>query len=244
MLYKREVMARHALGKSSIADYTLNPYLGCQHNCLYCYARAYTDRITKGKLLIRVNVPDLLVKEVAKKPKGLVYLSSLTDPYQPVEREYQLTRKVLQVLHRYGWPVTVQTKSPLILRDLELLSEMNAEVGFSVSPVSKRLEPNAPPLEERLRALNKFVGRVKTFAFLGPIIPGTPLEDLRYVLEEVRGVDMVYLDKLNLRPGVLERVDPILSKEHPGWKHSNYYSQVVRELKPLMRKLGLRYRVL
>jgi len=242
----REVMAKHALGRSSIADYTVNPYLGCQHNCLYCYARAYTDRLTRGDLLVRVNVPDLLVREVVKKRRGLVYLSSLTDPYQPIETKYKLTREILEVLHRYNWPVTLQTKSPLVLRDLRLLQRMRAEVGITVSPMDSRLEPNAPPLEERISALQRLVGRVRTFAFIGPIIPGTPIDELKYVLEEVREVDLVYLDKLNLRPGVFERVNPILSEIFPGWKKEmkHYYDAVLGEVVPEMRRLGIRYKVL
>ncbi|TDA41793.1 MAG: radical SAM protein, partial [Thermoproteota archaeon] len=130
-----EVRARSILNRSAIGDYCINPYIGCQHACVYCYADYYTKmRGYTGEwgsyLYAKVNAPELLLKEIRRKRKGVVYLSSLTDPYQPVEMKYRLTRRILEVLMGYGWPVIIQTKSSSIIRDMDIITNGNANVGF------------------------------------------------------------------------------------------------------------------
>ncbi|MEM3713012.1 MAG: radical SAM protein, partial [Thermoproteota archaeon] len=116
----REVECKSILNKSAIADYCINPYIGCQHGCRYCYAAGITFKLRGrmeewGEFLdIKTNAVILLSKEAKKKKVGRVYLSSLTDPYQPIEEKYELTRRIVEILVQNDFPVTIQTKSRLV----------------------------------------------------------------------------------------------------------------------------------
>ncbi|MGD0029624.1 MAG: hypothetical protein ABSC91_11870 [Candidatus Bathyarchaeia archaeon] len=124
----REVHAKTILSKSKVFDYTVNPYIGCEHGCTYCYARfmkRYTSHKEKwGKFVdAKINAPYLLALEIEKKRAGRIWISGTCDPYQPIEKKYALTTKcrVREILSEHAMPVTVQTKSALVIRDLELL---------------------------------------------------------------------------------------------------------------------------
>src|SRR5512139_2997334 len=106
----REIHAKTILSRSMVSDYAVNPYVGCQHACVYCYAK-FMKRFTGHKedwgafVEVKVNAPELLAREVKKKKVGRVWISGVCDPYQPLERKYRLTRKCLEVLVENGWPV-------------------------------------------------------------------------------------------------------------------------------------------
>jgi len=175
-----------ALSKSGLPglDYALNPYIGCSHGCIYCYARLYTsNREVSEKwgsiVVVKENIVDVLRREVTRYPRGLVGVGTITDAYQPVEAVYRLTRRSLEVLLRHGFKVSIQTKNPLILRDLDLLTRYTelVDVGFTITSLdpetSTTIEPNAPPPGGRVEALKKLVeNKVKAWIFYGPIIPG------------------------------------------------------------------------
>ena len=139
MIKIREVSCKIALSKSLLPglDYSLNPYYGCQHGCVYCYAPNVLkiEREKWGKIVnIRRNMPKVLSKELRKKEKGVVGISTVTDPYQPLEKKFKLTRYCLQELLKYDFPICVQTKSDLVLRDVDLISKFShAEVGVTVA---------------------------------------------------------------------------------------------------------------
>ncbi len=159
----REVRAKSILNRSSIGDYVINPYVGCQHACIYCYAQFYARRWGRTEpwgsyVEVKVNAPELLAKEVGRKGAGVVYLSSMTDPYQPVEEEYGITRRLLHILVERDWPVLVQTKSPMVLRDVDVLRRFSqAKVGLTVitldEKIRRAMEPAAPSVDERIEAL-------------------------------------------------------------------------------------------
>ena len=135
----REIRSRSILSKSRIYEYTINPYAGCQHACTYCYAR-FMKRFTRHKepwgefVDVKANAPDLLRKEVDKKPPGRVWISGVCDPYQPIEKKYELTKKCVEILIQHDWPITIQTKSALVFRDLEFLKRSHkVEVGITVT---------------------------------------------------------------------------------------------------------------
>ena len=150
----KEIMAKSILSKSRIYDYALNAYIGCSHKCAYCYARfmkRYTGHPEPWGDFVdaKVNAPELLAREVKKKTKGRVWISGVCDAYQPLEKKYQLTRRCIEILAKNGWPFTIQTKSPLVLRDIELLmTAKNIEVGFSIATADEKMrkifEPGAP----------------------------------------------------------------------------------------------------
>jgi DNA repair photolyase len=149
---------------------------------------------------VKINAPEVLKKQLDKAKEGTVWISSVCDPYQPLEARYGLTRRCLKELARKQFPVNIQTKSILVLRDLDLFQEFEQiEVGFTITTddeqVAKLFEPRAASVDERLRALEKIhsIG-IKTFAFVGPLLPGDP-EKLIERLE--KKVDNIFIDKMN-----------------------------------------------
>src|SRR3989454_12514410 len=159
----REVTVGAALRKNPLPglDYSFNPYVGCYHGCVFCYVPRImqSDRAAWGtSVVVKRNAATVLAREVRKLPRGLVAISTATDPYQFVEGRYRITRNALEVLLRAGWPVSILSRSGLMLRDLDLFVRFNEiEVGMSVPTLDDRarelLEPWAPPIESRLRCL-------------------------------------------------------------------------------------------
>jgi DNA repair photolyase len=206
MLKIQEVKAKSILNKSKIFDYCLNPYTGCEHNCTYCYARLFMRRYSGhsepwGEFIdVKINAPELLRKQLERAKRGTVWVSSVCDPYQPIESKYKLTRQCLEELVKRQFPVNIQTKSALVLRDLDLILKFEEkEVGFTIATndetVAKLFEPRASTVKERLEALEKIHSKgIKTFAFIGPLLPGNP-EKLVEQLEEK--ADRVYIDRMN-----------------------------------------------
>jgi len=206
MVTVREIMAKSVLNRSKIFDYCLNPYTGCEINCRYCYARLFMRRYSGhteawGEFVDpKINAPDVLKKQLDKAKKGTVWISSVCDPYQPLETEYELTRRCLQELVKKQYPVNIQTKSNLILRDLDLFQEFEEiEVGFTITTddeqVAKLFEPGATTVKERLSALERIHSLgIQTFAFVGPLLPGNPEK----LIEDLDGkVDKVLIDRMN-----------------------------------------------
>jgi DNA repair photolyase len=200
----REIYARSILSKSRIYEYTINAYTGCQHACTYCYAR-FMKRTTGhiepwGEFVdVKINAPDLLQREITRKPRGRVWISGVCDAYQPLERKYELTRKCLKILVAHDWPITIQTKSPLVLRDIDILRKAtDVEVGFTITTadddVRRLFEPNAPPINERIKALDELhKAGIRTFAMIAPMLPGAG--ELAALLPGK--VDYVLLDRMN-----------------------------------------------
>jgi DNA repair photolyase len=200
----REINARNILSRSKIFEYTVNAYTGCQHACTYCYAR-FMKRFTGhreawGEFIdVKINAPMLLLKEIQRKPKGRVWMSGVCDPYQPLESKYRLTGRCLEILIEHGWPVTIQTRSPLVLRDLKLLKRSpDVEVGISITTADEEMrkifEPHAPPIKERVRALAELHSAgVSTFAMVAPALPGAG-----GLVDILPGkADRVMIDRLN-----------------------------------------------
>jgi DNA repair photolyase len=199
-----EIQSKTILSTSKVCPYVINPYTGCQHNCLYCYAH-FMKRFTGHKepwgqfVDVKLNAPELLNREITRKKTGRVWISGVCDPYQPLEAKYKLTRQCLEILAGNNWPVTVQTRSPLVLRDLDVLQKgVNFEVGLSITTadddIRKLFEPNAPPIKERVRALDELhrLG-IRTYAMIAPILPQA--ESLAEILADK--VDFVILDRMN-----------------------------------------------
>ncbi|UCH31835.1 MAG: radical SAM protein [Candidatus Bathyarchaeota archaeon] len=200
----KEVTAKSILSKSKVLDYAINPYIGCEHGCTYCYAR-YMKRFTGhkedwGKFVdIKINAPKLLQHEIRKKRVGRVWISGTCDPYQPMERHTQLTRRCLEILSKHGWPVTIQTKSTLIMRDLDLLGNFeDIEVGLSISTGNESIkalfEPKCPAIEDRIKAVESLHSAgLKTFVMIAPILP-----EAEILINRVKDkVDNIIIDKMN-----------------------------------------------
>lgn len=219
---------RTALSRSRLPDldYSLNPYVGCEHGCIYCYGRSMLRRseaLSWGNFVkVKRNIARVLAREVKVKPKGIVGVSTVTDPYQPVEAEYRLTRRCIEILSEAGFHVSIQTKSNLLLRDLDLIRPENFDVGVTITTMDRGLaciiEPKAPPPEKRVEVLEAVSALgAETWLFLGPIIPGVndDTENLERIVEIARKTrsELIY-DKLNLRRWVYEAMNSALSKNY------------------------------
>ncbi|HTX43605.1 MAG TPA: radical SAM protein [Methanocella sp.] len=225
-----QISCKTALSPSGLPglDYTLNPYMGCGHACIYCYAPAtlrYNGPDPWGTFVnAKMDIPRVLERELRNKKRGVVGISTVTDPYQPAEEKLRLTRSCLEVLLSKDFPVCIQTKSSLVLRDLDLIKGFREkEVGFTVTTldghISAAIEPGAPMPMERLRALKTLSEEgVPTWAFIGPMIPGVldrvKLGDVLGAVKEA-GVSHVMLDRLRLKPGMWARMEPSLKQHAP-----------------------------
>lgn len=200
----REITSKSILSKSKVYDYVLNPYVGCQFGCSYCYAR-YMKKFTGHKepwgsfIDIKINAVELLQKEVTKKKADNVWISGVCDPYQPLEAKYKLTRRCLKILIDNGWPVVIQTKSKLVLRDIDIIQNAKrCDVGFSIPTADDKIrrlfEPKTPPVIDRINALKELHSHdIKTYAMIAPILPGA--ERIMKLLEWK--VDYIYVDRIN-----------------------------------------------
>jgi hypothetical protein len=171
------------------------------HNCYAQFTKRFTGHKERwGDYVdVKVNAPELLAAEIKRKPIGTVWISGVCDPYQPLEAKYKLTRQCLEILLRNGWPVNVQTRSPLVLRDLDLLkSSSEVQVTMSITTaddsVRRIFEPKAPPIRGRVDALGKLhAAGVRTQAMIAPMLPGA--RGLAPML--VGKVDSVLIDRMN-----------------------------------------------
>ena len=203
-LIVKEVLAKTILSPSRIYPWVINPYTGCQHGCSYCYAR-FMKRVTGhrepwgGFVDVKINAPDLLRVEIQKKKRGRVWVSGVCDPYQPLEAQYRLTRQCLEILVRHEWPVIIQTRSPLVLRDMDIIRHaQDIEVGLSVTTaddnIRKLFEPDAPPIPDRIRALEELHNAgIRTYAMIAPVLAGA--EGLAGLLKGK--TDYVLIDRMN-----------------------------------------------
>ncbi|MFA5776719.1 MAG: radical SAM protein [Patescibacteria group bacterium] len=236
-----EITAKSILTKSGLpgSDWVVNPYNGCLFGCMYCYAAQiarwkHPNERWGSYLDVKINAPDLLKVELEKLEKkhqsknfGSIFFSSVTDPYVGLEAKYQLTRKCLQVLADFGYTgnVSLQTKSPLVTRDIDVLTRLaNKSVGFTITSldnaVSRFLEVKAPPISVRFDALKTLHDHgIPTYAFVGPILPHfvTNQEIVAQILNKLleMGVKEVWFEHANLSPKIKERLYTYLQKESP-----------------------------
>ena len=148
---------------------------------------------------IKINAADLLQVEIKKKKRGRVWISGVCDPYQPLERKYELTRRCLEILAQNSWPVIIQTRSPSVLRDIDIIADaQHFEVGLSVTTaddsIRKLFEPHAPSIKERIKALDELhKAGIRTYAMIAPMLPGA--EGLAELLQGK--IDYLLIDRMN-----------------------------------------------
>ncbi len=210
-------------------DYTVNPYLGCWHGCVYCYAR-YMTKFSKSKYQwgefvdVKINAPEILKRDLFGLKKGLVSLSTVIDPYQVPERKYHLTRRILEELAANNFSVSILTKSNLVLRDIDVLKKFdrnNLEVGFSIitldEDVRRHFEPNAPPVRERVNALKQLSEQgIRTWVFIAPILPLLSENTIPDLLNEVRHhAGYIMTDRLNIKSGNWSGIVKVLKRNYP-----------------------------
>ena len=209
-------------------DYSVNPYSGCSFNCIYCYIRGskYGENMAKT-LSAKINAPELLEKQLSRRAKGgeygIIALSSSTEPYLPIEEKLKLTIKLLEIILKYRFPVEIATKSKLVLRDLDLLEEIDknailpddlkpklrhgAIISFSISTLDEKLakilEPGAPKPIERLETMKKCKekGFFTGICFI-PVLPflSDSEEQVEETIKTVKeyGADFIFVGGLTL----------------------------------------------
>ena len=257
----REVQCKSLLNESMLRDYCINPYVGCGHACAYCYAAPITSRFSQhsepwgGFVDVKVNAPQVLANETARK-KGDVFVSSLCDAYQPLEAKYRLTRACLEILLAHQFPVAIQTKSALVTRDIDLLRQFkDAEVGFTFTSlddeVRRAFEPGSSSVQEKLDAIKALrAAGIRTYIFFGPVLPYLSFKndgELEEYFETFKrlGVSHVFVDRLNMKPGVWDAVEVVLKKSYPdlveNWKEallgkSDYWERTKKQISAVCAK--------
>jgi DNA repair photolyase len=265
-----EITCKSLLNRSGISgiDYTVNPFTGCLHGCVYCYAR-FMARHTKHRMAwgdfcdVKTNALDVLEREVRKRPPGLVSLSTVTDPYQGPEQKYGLTRQILSRLREAGFPVSILTKSDLVLRDIDILQKFpteNLDVGYSINTdddeIGSVFEPGAPAPSRRIEALRRLHDQgIRTWVFVAPFLPLLTDSHLEKMVGNFRGcVDETLFDSLNIKCGnwkgienALEKIEPVLL---PQWKRllfdpvqkAENHRRILGRLQDLCLDAGIRIR--
>jgi DNA repair photolyase len=268
----RSALNRESSGRMPFA-WTLNPYRGCEFGCKYCYARythefmeMYDGRDFERKIYAKVEAPDLLRAELREaRDKGLpIALGTATDPYQPAEKQFEVTRRMLRIFAEFaGLDFSITTKSILILRDIDLLRQVSARHCFSVhmtvttldERLARLLEPKAPAPAKRLEAVRTLAAAgIRTGVNAMPILPG--LNDSPRALEMLAsraaeaGAAFLYSNLLFLMPSAMKQFMPFLEKEFPRlvkryrklYARSAYLQGEYKEnMTRLMRELRARY---
>ena len=235
----REEPCRSALNRVSGMGFSwsLNPYMGCAHRCAFCYVRGFERRADRPSderygtsVRVKVNVVEVLRAELRRRSwrRELVAIGAATDPYQPAEGRYRLTRGCLEALGESRTPFSIITRGPLVVRDIDVLSAASVRAAVQVSisiatldeAVSSRLEPGVAPPRQRLRAIRLLTeAGIAAGVALAPVLPGLT-DDARgmaSVLAAAReaGATHAWSNVLNLRPGTREHFLGVLEREWP-----------------------------
>lgn len=222
-------------------EYQVDTYVGCEHYCYYCYALPQAETDWTKEIFIHNNIEEQLSKELDEIPPQTIYMGYQTDPYQPCEAEYLQTRKVLELLLKKGFSASILTKSDLVVRDIDILKEMNdaaisVSVAFNDNRARRLFEANTIDTEKRIVALKKLKeAGVRTGALLCPVIPHITDAILMIdMLESYADVIWIYglsinghsdQNWLNIQKilksqssDLIEQIEPIIfSKDHSYW---------------------------
>ncbi|HIH98054.1 MAG TPA: radical SAM protein [Thermoplasmata archaeon] len=211
--------------------YTLNPYTGCSHRCVYCYITSYIPNAFN--LRLKSNILNRVKKDAEKiDNKHYISLSNSSDPYPPEERKYLITRRILEIFSSFGLRTLIVTKSDLVLRDIDLLNNLSCSVSLSVTSldnrISKKLEPGAPLPKERVSAL-KALSRegIRCSVRLDPIIPGINDKAISNIIDAVSdSCEHLVASTVKFRKDGYQRFTrafPSIKLEFEGIFHNSYY---------------------
>ena len=262
----KEITSKTALSPSKLPglDYTLNPYTGCGHQCVYCYVPSVLHLPRKEWeeiIYVKRNLPLLLAKELAKKKIGTIGISTVTDPYQPIERKYKVTRFSLEQLEKFDFPVQIQTKSDLVLRDVDVIKRFShSEIMMSIGTSNERdrsiIEPNASSIQKRIQVFAdlKDYPQINTSVFLGPLYPNMSWHQIQDLLDSLieNNVSKIMIDNFHLKPGLQQLLKSTIQKdtalsngliEHV-FKSSNWFQQISNQIKKYVHEQSSRIRVI
>ena len=229
----KTIAAKSVLTKSNlpVSDYSANPYTGCEHSCKYCYAsfmKRFTNHTEEWGSFVDVKTwPE--IKHPEKYSGREIFLSSVTDPYQPLEEKYCRTRKLLEQLKGSGAKISIATKSDLVLRDIDLIKTFpNARISWSINTLDEnfRVEmDSAVSIERRLEAMRIFhEAGIRTTCFISPIFPG--ITDAPAIITRAKDIcNLVWLENLNLRGDYRKKILDWIHENRPeldGLYHEIY----------------------
>jgi DNA repair photolyase len=263
----REEPCRSALNRVQGMGFgwSLNPYMGCVHRCTYCYVRAYELRADRPpddrygqSIRVKTNIADILRRELARPSwkREEVAIGAATDPYQPVEGRYKLTRRCLEVLAAARNPFSLITRGPMIVRDIDVLAHAaaRAEIGVTVSvptlndDIWRKTEPGTAPPRQRLRALRLLVDAgIDVGVGIAPVLPG--ISDRPELLEEIAraardaGATGLWCNVLFLKAGTREHFMESLARHWPGLvpRYEALYARPhlpARETEPIRKEVA------
>ncbi len=246
----KEIICKNALTKSGISgmSFSLNPYIGCEHSCIYCYAtfirkwREHKERW--GKIIeVKINICEQLRKEIKRK-RGIVCIGTICDPYQPIELKYSLTRKAIEILKEYDIEFEILTKSHLILRDLAILKDYpkaSCEITLTTlnEKIRKIFEPKASSVKERMKAIEILIkNNIYTTLFFGPILPffSDKEEEIRKIFDfgKRTGIKEILCDSLNYFSQKLEIILKSISFDK---RAVNYYLTISKDYQGYINNL-------
>ena len=228
------VSSKNLIIKSKLpdTDYVINPYLGCRHACKYCYAefmsRFYNISEPWGSFVKQKDWSEDLEKTIRKIDGKVVLFGSVTDVYQPIEGKNKLMRKLLPLFENSKCQLEILTKSPLVLRDLDILKRLkNVTVGISLSTLDEKLiketEVTSTP-ENRLKALTTLKEEgINNYLFISPIFPKLSLTK-KLIQEASKVTDTILFENLNLRGKNRSRILDLIKKKYP--KHYDLYHSI------------------
>jgi DNA repair photolyase len=260
----KEIEAKSILVKSNLpeSDFVINPYTGCSHSCLYCYAR-FMKRFTGHTEMwgdfvdAKINSPDLIPKNTEKFKNKSIVIGSVTDAYQPWEGKYQLIRQIIQKLIALQPNLDIITKSRLVLRDIDLLKQFdNCTVAMSASfldeKAKNKLEPQSIPTKKRLDALKEIhKAGLKTVLFISPIFP--EISDWKKLIELTQDfANQYWFENLNLYPSIRSEIYKFLKAYNPDLiskykeiysPNSHYWDRIEDEIQNYCNQNKLNYRI-
>lgn len=255
----KEINAKNVITKTDIpiCDYAVNPYVGCTHGCKYCYA-SFMKRFTNhpepwGEFLDVKYWPE--IRKPEKYAGKELFFGTVTDPYNPQEEQYRRTRSLLEQLQGSGVKITIQTKSDLVLRDIDLLKTFSdIRVGFSINTLDEAFRADmdkAVSIERRLAAMKALhEAGIRTTCFISPIFPA--LTDVPAIIDRVKGqCQLVWLENLNLRGSYKTVILDYIKEKYPGlfplyreiYQNGNrsYWEVLDSELKAYAAQMNLDY---
>ena len=252
----KEIEVKSIITKSNLpaTDFVINPYIGCEHSCKYCYAdfmKRFTGHSSEkwGKFVdVKVNAPEKINK--LKVPKdSLILFGSVTDPYQRIESKYKITQKCLKKLLEYQPRIEILTKSPLILRDLKLLKEFkNLKVGISIGILdesyARYLEPCVASPLERVKTIKELsLNGIDVFLFMSPIFP--EFSDIQGLLDLLKkDINQAMFENLNIRKNNIKEIMNFVEKTKPELKdfylslqkNKSYWNNLEKEIRQECKK--------
>ncbi len=263
-MFIKEVKAKSIITKSNLpeTDFVINPYMGCVHSCIYCYAR-FMKRFTGHEekwghfIDVKINSPDLIPENTKKYEGKRIFISSVTDAYNPLEKKYRLTRKVLEKLIPLNPELGILTKSDLVLRDVDLLKQFKScEVGLTITSlddkIRKEIEPFTSSPEKRIEALKRLKQEgISAYVFIGPILPF--ITDWKEIIEKTKQfTDFYMFENLNVRGSIWNSIKEWLKEKHPDlqekyrqiyFSKSDYWDSVEKEIESYCREQNIDGRV-